>query len=337
MKIIKISLVWLLFYFLFFFVLSFFNGIERAAFLSLIVILPVIPPVHLNNYFIEQYFSQRKFWQYFVLLGAVLLCFGFFAQLLMNIFHNVEGEYIGAMLNPLVVVLVTSGIKSFRENLLSKYNVAEARAKQAEAELRLSEVESKQIRAELDLLKAQVNPHFLFNALNSIYSLSLNHSEKAPRAVMLLSKLMRYHLETSFKPEVLLSEEVDFIHSYIELEKLRFGKKCIIDFDYAGIQESICIPPLLLIPLVENCFKHGMSMEKDRNDISIKLYIEGRNLKFSTMNGIPESGSNYQDDKKVKTGMFNVKRRLNLLYGKHFEFSAEEREDKFHTNLIIDL
>lgn len=337
MTIIRMTGIWILFYLLFFFVLSIFNGAERAAFLSLLIILPVIPPVHLNNYLIVRYFSRQMYAQYFALLIAVLVIFGFVAQLLMNIFHNVEGEYIGAMLNPFVVVLITTGIKSFRENLLNKYKIAEARVKQAEAELRLSEVESQQIRAELNLLKAQINPHFLFNALNSIYSLSLNQSEKTPSAVMLLSKLMRYHLESSNTPEVPLSEEVDFIHSYIELEKLRFGKKCIIDFDYTGVNESIRIPPLLLIPLVENCFKHGMSMEKERNEISINLHLKNKHLEFETMNSIPEKGSNYSDDKKVKTGIPNVKRRLKILYDNRFQFNIEESKGKYHTSLIIDL
>ena len=330
LKVIRLLAIWLLIYFVFGLVLSFFIAVERAAFISLIVIFPLVPPVHLNNYFIDHFFLKRKYWQYFVLLFILLVVFGFVAQLLMDIYHNREGEYIGAMLNPFAAVLVTSGIKGFKEYLQNSYSVVEARAKQAEAE-------SKQIRAELDLLKAQVNPHFLFNALNSIYSLSLDHSANTPAAIMLLSKLMRYHLETSKSLSVLLSDEVDFIRSYIELEKLRLNRKCIIDFDIAGVKRTHYVPPLLFLPLVENCFKHGISIKKERNLISIKLTIKDNSLKFNTINNISEDKSEYPDDKKVKTGITNIERRLKLLYDNKYNFESEKRDGKFYTSLLIEL
>jgi len=337
LKIIRLLTIWLSLCFVFGLVLSFFIDVERAALISLIVILPLVPPVHLNNYFIDHFFLKRKYWQYFVLLTGLLVVFGFVAQLLMDIFHNTEGEYIGAMFNPFAAVLVTSGIKGFREYLQNNYNVLEARARQAEAELKLSETESKQIRAELDLLKAQVNPHFLFNTLNSIYSLSLDHSANTPKAIMLLSKLMRYHLETSKAHSVLLSDEVAFIKSYIELEKLRLNRKCIINFDIAGVKDTHCVPPLLLLPLVENCFKHGISIEKKKNVIYIKITIKDNILRFNTINSITEDKSEYPDDKNVKTGIANIKRRLKLLHDNKYKFESEKRDGKFYTNLIIEL
>jgi len=337
LKVIRLLAIWLFVYFVFGLVLSFFIDVERAAFISLIVILPLVPPVHLNNYFIDHFFLRRKYWQYFLVLSCLLVVFGFVAQLLMDIFHNIEGEYIGAMLNPFAVVLVTSGIKGFREYLQNNYHVVEARARQAEAELKLSEAELKQIRAELDLLKAQVNPHFLFNTLNSIYSLSLDHSANTPKAIMLLSKLMRYHLETSKVPSVLLTDEVDFIKSYIELEKLRLSRKCIIDFDIAGVKDTHYVPPLLLLPLVENCFKHGISIEKKKNWISIEITIKDSILKFTTINTIPEDKSEYPDDKEVKTGIANIRRRLKILYDNRYNFESEKRDGKFYTCLIIEL
>lgn len=336
-RIIKHIIIWMLAYISLSFVLNFSTSFGKAAFLSFLVIVPLLPPVYLNNYFIEQFFLKRKYWQYFTLLVGLIVVFGIIAQLLMNKFHNVEGEYFGAMLNPLVVLVVTAGIKGFRENMQNKYNVIEARAKQAEAELNLSEAESKQIKAELDLLRAQVNPHFLFNTLNSIYSLSLDNSSNAPQAIMLLSKLMRYQLETSKTLKVNLSDEVDFINSYIELEKLRFGKKCIVDFEVAGVNDTHIVSPLLLVPIVENCFKHGISIEKKKNEISIKININGNRLKLKTMNFIPEKKSDYTDDKKVKTGIANIKRRLKLLYDNRFEYKTEQYGGRFYTKLIIEL
>lgn len=337
MKIIKILAIWLLVYAVFTFLLTFSLDLGKAAFLSFLIIIPLILPVYLNNYFINRFFLKRKYWQYFTLFIALCVAFGFIAQLLMDKFHNVEGDYFGAMLNPLVIILVTAGIKGFKESMQNKYDVVEARAKQVEAELKLSEAKSKQIRANLDLLKARVNPHFLFNSLNSIYSLSLDNSKNTSKAIMLLSKLMRYHLETSKTPTVLLSEELGFINSYIELEKLRLGKNCIVNFEQIGVNKMHNIPPLLLIPLVENCFKHGISIEKKKNEISIKLIIEENRLVFKTENNIPEKISDYLDDKKVKTGITNIKHRLKLLYSDKYDFKIEQRNSKYFTNLIIEL
>ncbi len=330
LKINKHIVIWMLVYITLSFLLSFSASLGKAVFLSLLVIIPLVLPVYLNKYFIEEFFLKRKYWQYFTSLIILAIVFGGIAQLLMDRFHNTEGEYFGAMFNPLVVLLVTSGVKGFKENMQNKYNVIEARAKQAEAE-------SKQIRGELDLLKAQVNPHFLFNTLNSIYSLSLDNSEHTSSAIMLLSKLMRYHLESSKTLKVNLSDEVNFINSYIELEKLRLGKKCIVNFEVKRVKDTHLVPPLLLIPIVENCFKHGISVEKKKNEISIIINIDSNRLDFKTINIIPEKKSDYPDDKKVKTGIVNIKRRLKLLYDNKYEFKTEQRGGKFYTNLIIEL
>ncbi len=329
-KFIKHVAIWIFSYILLFLLLSFSTSVGKAAFLSLLVIMPLVPPVYLNSYFIELYFLKRKYWQYFTLLIVLAVVFGGIAQLLMNRLHNIEGEYFGAMFNPLVLLVIIAGINGFKDNLQNKYNVIEARAKQAEAE-------SKQIRAELDLLKAQVNPHFLFNTLNSIYSLSLDNSAQTPNAIMLLSKLMRYHLDSSRSQKVNLLDEVDFLNNYIELEKLRLGGKCKIDFDFAGVKDIHVIPPLLLIPMVENCFKHGISIDKNKNIISITIIIENNRLDFKTVNSIPEKRSDYQDDKKVKTGIKNIKRRLELLYNNKYKFITEPKNGQFYTNLIIEL
>ena len=329
-KIIRHIIIWMLAYITLSFLLSFSMSSGKAAFISLLVIVPLVPPVYLNNYFIELYFLKRKYWQYFTSLIVLAVVFGVIAQLLMDRFHNVQGEYFGAMLNPLVVMLVTAGIKGFKENMQNKYNVIEARAKQAEAE-------SKQIRAELDLLKAQVNPHFLFNTLNGIYSLSLDNSVHTSQAIILLSKLMRYQLETSKTLKVPLSEEIDFINNYIELEKLRLGKRCIIDIEVVGVNDTHSVSPMLLIPIVENCFKHGISISKKKNKIFIEIHLEDNLLKFKTINSIPDEKSDYPDDKKVKTGIANIKRRLKLLYDNKYEFKTKQDEGKFYTNLIIEL
>jgi len=337
LKILRFLAIWLFAYIAFTLALSIFIDVRKAAFISLLLILPLVPSVHLNYYFIDHFFLKRKYWQYFTLFIVLSVVFGFIAQLIMNKFHNTDGEYIGAMLNPFMVVLVTTSIKGFKENLQNNYKIVEARASQAETELKLAEAESKQIRAELNLLKAQVNPHFLFNTLNSIYSLAIDNSSNTSQAIMLLSKLMRYHLEASKTPKVLLSEEVGFINSYIKLEKLRLSNKCSVNFEVKGVKDSHYLPPMFLIPLVENCFKHGISIEKKKNEIYIKIFVEGNHLEFSTVNSVPGKEGDYPDDKKEKTGIANIEHRLKLLYNNKCEFVTKQRGGKFYTNLIIEL
>jgi len=331
------AIYWLSFYVIFIFIISFFQDIKETIKIVTLIFIPIIIPVHLNFYLIKRYFFKRKYWQYFILVFLLVIVFGAFAQFLMDVTVNKDGGYFGAMLNPLLVIIIISGLKGYKENFQNKYLVQEARAKQAEAELKLSEVESKQTKAELDLLKAQVNPHFLFNTLNSIYSLAMDKSRNTAKAVMFLSKLMRYQLESSKLPLVMLAKEIEFIKDYIELEKLRIKNKCKIDFTVDGILDNYEIPPLLLIPLVENCFKHGISVNKEKNFIAINIRVEQELLYFESRNSIANNLSEYPDDKSEKTGIENIKRRLELLYKQKYDFGIKKNNEVYYTSLKLEL
>ena len=148
---------------------------------------------------------------------------------------------------------------------------------------------------------------------------------------------MRYHLESSKLPFVLLTDEINFINDYIELEKLRIGNKCKIDFSFNGKFEQYVIPPLLLISLVENCFKHGIGVEKEKNEIYIRLNIENNKLEFETKNAIPENKSDYFDDKTEKTGIENIRKRLELIYNEKFDFQIINDGKLFYSSLKIEL
>lgn len=336
-SIIRNVIYWLLFYFLLVFIASFFQDTKEAFELVTLFILPIIIPVHLNFYLLNRYFLKQKYWQYFILVFVLIIVFGFIAQFLMDITINTEDTYFGAILDPFIFIIVTSGLKGYKEYLQNKYLIQEARANQAETKLKLSEVESKQTKAELDLLKAQVNPHFLFNTLNNIYSLAMDKSTNTAKAVMSLSKLMRYQLESSKYPMVALIKEVGFIKEYIELEKLRIKNKCKIDFTVDGILDNHGVPSLLLLPLVENCFKHGIGVKRENNIILIHLRIEQNILYFETRNNISENSSYYPDDKIEKTGIDNMKRRLELLYNNKYDFVIEKNNGVYYTRLKIEL
>ncbi len=179
------------------------------------------------------------------------------------------------------------------------------------------ELETEKMASELAFLKSQINPHFLFNTLNNVYSLAFKKSDDTPDAIIKLSKLMRYMLYESNEKQVFLSREIEYLHNYIELQKLRLPKNVEIKYYVEGDIEGRLIEPMLLIPFVENAFKHGISYE-DRSEINIFLKLNGggKELFFTVENSI--SNAQATDDSGSGIGLANVKRRLNLLYpGKH--------------------
>ncbi|WP_172637558.1 sensor histidine kinase [Sediminibacterium salmoneum] len=192
-----------------------------------------------------------------------------------------------------------------------------------------NELALKNRQAELEYLKSQVNPHFLFNNLNSIYSLIYHKSDKALKAVEQLSALLRYMLYEKNK-EVLLTEDVTCLKSYIELQKLRFDYELplVVNIDNQVGNEKIA--PLLLIPLVENAFKHG-----DFKHPESPLIIELLSIKSELSFIIENKKGQHQKDQLSGIGIANLKRRLELIYPKRYYFNIEESDVSYKTTLKI--
>jgi two-component system, LytTR family, sensor kinase len=186
---------------------------------------------------------------------------------------------------------------------------------------------------ELALLRSQINPHFLFNTLNNIYSLVYKKSEDAPEAVMKMSSIMRYMLYDATTDNVLLEKEIEYLKSFIELEKLRIRHKDFVALNISGNVEGRTIAPMLLIPFVENAFKHG-SRTVTNPGIRINLSVGPQQILFEVSNhlrkNIPETS-----DKTGGIGLNNIRRRLNLLYpGKHqLEISSDK--EMYNVQLIL--
>ena len=197
-----------------------------------------------------------------------------------------------------------------------------------------AEKEKLQKEMELNYLKEQVNPHFLFNSLNSIYSLSRQQSPETPDLVMQLSELMRYQLESSKKDTVLLKEELEFIENYLLLEEKRLSDRCTIEFLIKGDLLDLRIAPMLLIPFVENAVKHGAQSTNEQSTIDISVSIKKSTLHFCVDNSKPPIGSK---SKRKGFGLENVKRRLNLLYSNSHVLKIDDKEDSYHIDLSIDL
>lgn len=202
-------------------------------------------------------------------------------------------------------------------------------------EQRNLQLQKENIESRLQLLKAQVHPHFLFNTLNNIYSYTQDTSPVASRLVTGLSGMLRFILYECNQPLVPLSKELKMIGDYINLEKIRYGNKLELHLDLPKRTNDLYIAPLLLLPLVENSFKHGTSNMLEQPWINLKIGVEGNHMQLKLLNG----KSNKQNPEKGEEGIGipNVKKRLDLLYpGKH-ELTITSEEDVFIVNLRIEL
>jgi len=197
-----------------------------------------------------------------------------------------------------------------------------------------NEITQEKLKTELNFLKAQINPHFLFNTLNNLFSISQKHDiPELSTGISELSNLMRYMLYESNSSFVLLKKELDYIESFIEIQKLRYDEKdFIINFDKKGNLEEIEIAPMILLPFVENAFKHGFSMDES-SIIKMFLDVTDGNIYFKVQNkifehqGISESASGI--------GLENVKRRLELIYPKSHTLDIRKEANRFIVELNI--
>jgi hypothetical protein len=191
------------------------------------------------------------------------------------------------------------------------------------------------IKAELQLLKAQVHPHFLFNTLNNIYSFILNGSEEAPIMIRKLSGLLNYIINDCKRPFVELEKELSMIQSYVALENIRYGDRLNLSIHIHGDPKNKMISPLLLIPFVENSFKHGSSMMLAHPWVRLEISVERDILQFALSNNKP--GQQIQHSINHGIGLNNVKKRLELLYPEAYSLDIRESEMSYDVTMKVAL
>lgn len=195
----------------------------------------------------------------------------------------------------------------------------------------VARAEADKAQAELSFLKAQINPHFLFNTLNNIYSLALTKNEKTASSIMKLSNIMRYVTDDVSQHFVPLQHEVDCIYDFIELQRLRLSKKAQVDFDVKGSLEKKIVAPLLLMTFVENVFKYGIS-NHENSTITIQLLADERSITFYCHNKIFKPAGNTQ---RTGIGIANTKKRLQHLYPNKHLMNITNENGFFSVELIL--
>lgn len=274
------------------------NAIEVALTYSGASVIVAMIPVYAHFSALSLLY-KKKIFLYSLALAGILLCGGFIDNIVFMGLFKQKLSLFKSIYDIGGVIFITTALKYIKHGITERFL--------------LQEIKAKQLETELATLKSQINPHFLFNTLNNLYGLALVGSKKTPETILKLSDLMRYILDTAQHRLVSMSDEIDFLGNYIELEKLRF-ESGEVAFTVTGNPETKMISPMMFIPFVENAFKHGIDTTAGDCDIAIRFEITQDNIIFSSSNKL------YPDMviQRHGSGIANVQRRLELLYpGKH--------------------
>jgi len=306
-----------------------YNNNYSFEFKANLYFLPVrIIAVYTFIYLVIPFLLKKKYYLFFTLTAVHALFYGFMIWMLYyNVpFFGLEGDFpvfywqkivVAALMNYEVPALAAT-IKLF------KVWYTDQQQKQA--------LITEKQQAELNFLKTQIHPHFLFNTLNNLYALTLKKSDEAPDVVIKLSELLRYMLYECSEKFVSLSKELSFLNNYIELQSIRHDKSIVhIDHQLKGDPNNKVIAPLLLLPIIENCFKHGITQSNKGVHIQIALSIEPDLLFLHVRNTLDTKNTSYTEG----LGINNIRRRLELIYPDHHELTITTEDGFFDVNLKI--
>lgn len=298
-----------------------------------VVLLIVIAYLNLH-YFLPKYLSRKKYGQYF---GLVLL--SILAYLLVQSFFDyyLYGYVIGPMRNSNIVEALSY---NFFSTLwyLALMVALKLSIDWYEQQRILQKIVVEKLNAEVNFLRSQVNPHFLFNILNNLYALTLKKSDLAPEVVLKLSEMMEYMLYDSDDSTVSLDKEISYLHNYIELERIRYDNNPDISLEVAGNLDGKEIAPLLLLPLVENAFKHGVSRKSEKGWLHGKIRVGPSALEVTIENSKSNPVWNAAaKDSKGGIGLANLRKRLELLYPSRHSLRIDDQQERFSVFMEINL
>jgi sensor histidine kinase YesM len=321
----------LLFYTLFFG----YKGVDYSITFSFIVILlpvTIMTTYFLNYELIPNYLFKKKYAKFFLYIIYTLIVsfyiemvtvMGIFilvAELNMEELHPSNTNALILIAGMYLVVFLGVAVK-----LVNHYN---------QNQVEIQTLKNEKIESELKFLKAQLHPHFLFNTLNNLYSLTLEKSDKASAVVLKLSELLDYVLYECSAELVALDREIKQLENYIELEKLRYGDRLDVQFEYPDETSKNSVPPMLLMTLLENSFKHGVAKSMNKAWIKMKLQLSEKGLDFDISNSI-EKGEDKRSVSSGGIGLINLKNRLTLIYKDQYDLQIQSNNNAYHTFLRL--
>lgn len=325
-------LFWLVYFLWGSYVTASYDGKFYRAFMNEVIQLPLKISVtyFMMYYLLPKYVITKKYQQLFFIFSLLVICSTLVFRLTMytiiqpRFYPESEihfwnyGRILWGVFEIFSVAAIALSIKLYK----SKYEDMQ----------REQELEKEKLKTELSFLKAQINPHFLFNTLNNIYALSLKNSPQTANSILKLSELLRFMVHDSSMQKIKLTDEIKIMNDYIELEQLRYGNRLSIVFETDSDNPNEMIAPLLLLPFVENSFKHGASEARFNSSINISLKLKKSILTFKVINT--------KEDEKYNEngiGLKNIRRQLELIYGKSHELEINNSAHLFEAYLKINL
>ena len=313
-------------------------GAYRETFIELLISLPVkmLFTYSILYYLIPKYLLTRKNG---IFIGMLILTCVFFGLLQRSIYIQIVQDL--CLENSSLAFTPVTVVKS----LISMYIVAALAImikliKQIyKSEKAQQELAQQTLEAELNFLKSQIHPHFLFNTLNNLYALTLKSSPKAPEVVLKLADLLDYMLYECNANNIPVEKEIDLIDNYLSLEKLRYGQRLDASFNYSVEDPTQEIAPMLILPFVENSFKHGVSLTTEMNYVAIDLIVRNNTMVLKVENSKPNhvKPSTKKNPLHQGIGLNNVNRRLDLLYKGKYDLQIFDEEDSFLIVLKLEL
>ena len=313
-KIAQNILVWLGLFLMLVITISADNKLATAG----TAVLLLAPPIYITNLWILPFFRKNKGF-FFILFFISTISFSYILMSILNYSIGISFDWLKFM-NFIgiftFVLLFGISIKLARDSFLLK---------------------QKEKEAELKLLKAQLNPHFLFNTLNNLYGLSVVKSDKLPALMLKLSDLLRYSLYDTKETLVPLEKEITYLENYISLEKIRLEERTTIEFEMKGDTHSKQIAPMLFIVFVENAFKY-LDLDNKNGSVLIDLDVNDKRILFRCINTFDASLlKEFPNEKSSGIGLKNAKKRLELIYPDKHELKIEQRNQNYIVALKIDL
>jgi len=310
-------------------------------FASMLFPLSIATTYFINYYLIPRFLLTQKYSK-FILFSFYTFVISIWLELLISLSVFVFfGNYQIYKMDPssfdavllfvglYFIIIVATTIKLVRHSFQIQKRNRELDNLKLDTELKLKE-------AELKLLKAQIHPHFLFNTLNNLYGLTLEKSDEAPDLVLRLSEILDYILYRCNEKRVSLSEEINNLNNYIEIEKIRYSDKLKLEVSFPVNTNNFSIAPLIILPFVENAFKHGVSNFPGIAWVKIKILLTENNLIFNIEN---TKNRNIEKEKSYSKGigLSNVKKRLDLMYPKKYILTINDKTETFSVNLTLQL
>jgi sensor histidine kinase YesM len=295
--------------------------------------ISLITGVYINLQLLIPHFLQRKR----IVLFAVLFIIDLLAASLLNVFifsYLIDKLFPGYyfisyydftdILQFHIVYLVISGLLKLSKEWFGLL----------ESKTRLAQIEKEKAHTELMALKSQVNPHFLFNSLNNIYSLSLKKADETPEVILALSDMFRYMIHEAGEDLIDLTKELEFLSKYVELQQIRSNQGADITFKVNGDPGGIRVAPLIFLPFLENSFKHGVKGDPAGGYVHLMIGIGKDDIRFRLTNnkGMKEHQG---DEKRGGFGLENVRRRLDLQYGDNYTLYITENDKEFSVSLTL--